>query len=312
MRHKRSDYQFNYGVALRQLNLSRDLGLEPDAREKPMQEIHSPVRSEVCRPEANCQFSGPAWHMNETYLKGTFHSKTQKRLRAWLTEVKCDCPHTLTPDSGLILGKYAWFGLCGAVVTSAYESLPDWLRTKIGGRYHFCFHVLMDQLSKRLHSTSRRPPFMVFERRDKVIGRTLDAFVEINKDGYSLGSIVFDTKENVPMLQTADFLVYEINRWLDEQIYLRVDSRVQIRKLAAQGKNRYEFLPYGYHDEETLSKLVARLEGDPDHEIWVPSNPQWWPDSWYPNYVKSKPNAEQKHLRKTLEWNQSRRTKKKK
>jgi hypothetical protein len=205
-----------------------------------------------------------------------------------------------------VLGKYAWFGLCGSVVTSAYDALPSWLKKRIGGRYHFCFHVLMHQLGERLHTTgSPLPPFMVFERKDKVIGRTLDDFAE--KCNFNLGAMVFDTKVNVPMLQTADFLVYEINRWLDDQLYANEKPRAQMRKLAAQNGKRYNFLLYGYHDEETLAGLVAILEGDPDHKIWI--RKQWWPDSWYPNYVKPKPNAEQKLLRKTLEWNQARRHK---
>jgi hypothetical protein len=207
-----------------------------------------------------------------------------------------------------ILKKYAWFGTCGSVMTSAYNGLPDWLKKRIGGRYHFCFHVLMHQISERMQSIhSRRSPFMVFERTDKVIGRTLDDFAKINQGAYGLGAIVFDTKENVPMLQTADFLVYEINRWLDEQLYAVGNPRVQIRKLAAQGNKRYEFLRSGYHDQETLAALVAGLESDPDHKIWV--HKQWWPDSWYPNYGKPKPDEHQKLLRKTLLWNQARRQK---
>jgi hypothetical protein len=206
-----------------------------------------------------------------------------------------------------ILGKYAWFGLCGSVVTSAYNALPNWLKQRIGGRYHFCFHVLMHQLSERMRSTSSRlPPFMVFERKDKVIGRTLDDFAE----HYRLGAMVFDTKENVPMLQTADFLVYEINRWLDEKIYSTNNPRVQIRTLAAQGKKRFEFLRYGYHDEETLTSLVALLESDRDHKIWIHN--RWWPDSWYPNYVKEANedrDKDRKLYRKSLEWNQARRHK---
>lgn len=206
-----------------------------------------------------------------------------------------------------ILGRYAWFGLCGSVVTSAYDALPDWLKTQIGGRYHFCFHVLMEQLSERMDSVSSPyPPFMVFERKDKVIGRTLDDFVERNE--YKLGGLVFDSKQNVPMLQTADFLVYEINRWLDGQLNSNQNPRIQIQKLAAAGKGRYHFLRYGYHDHETLTNLVKVLEADPDHKHWL-GRRQWWPDSWYPNYVKPKLDEEQKLLKKTLLWNQNRRAK---
>lgn len=206
-----------------------------------------------------------------------------------------------------ILGKYAWFGLCGSVETSAYDALPDWLKEKIGGRYHFCFHVLMRQLSDRMDSVvTKFRPFMVFERKDKVIGRTLDNLVEIND--YELGSLVFDTKKNVPMLQTADFLVYDFNRWLDGQLHSKQNPRIQMQKLVAAGKSRYHFLQFGYHDHETLTALVKWLEADPNHKIWL-GRKQWWPDSWYPNYVKPELNEEQKLLKKTLLWNQNRRQK---
>jgi len=206
-----------------------------------------------------------------------------------------------------LLAKYAWFGLCGSVVTGAYNALPDWLKARIGGRYHFCFHILMRQLSERMssiHSPFR--PFMVFERKDKVIGRTLDDFVELND--YELGGMVFDTKQNVPMLQTADFLVYDFNRWLDSQLNSKQNLRIQMRKLAAAGKSRYHFLQYGYHDGETLTNLVKWLEADPDHKIWL-GRKQWWPDSWYPNYVKPKLDEDRKLLKKTLLWNQNQRQK---
>jgi hypothetical protein len=186
-----------------------------------------------------------------------------------------------------ILKKYAWFGMCGSVVTSAYNELPDWLKKRIGGRYHFCFHVLMHQIAERMQSViSRLRPLMVFERKDKVIGRTLDDFAKL--DNYKLGTLTFGTAQQFPMLQTADFLVYEINRWLDGQLYSNKNPRIQIKKLAQAGKDRrYEFLRYGYHDEETLTGLVRLLESDPDHKIWL-GNKQWWPDSWYPNYVPEK------------------------
>ena len=209
-----------------------------------------------------------------------------------------------------ILAKYAWFGLCGSVATSAYDALPDWLKARIGGRYHFCFHVLMHQLSERMNNViSPLPPFMVFERYDKVIGRTLDDFAE--RYDYKLGTMVFDTNKNVPMLQTADFLVYEINRWLDDRINSKENPRIQIQNLVDAGKTRYDFLRYDYLDEETLTGLVALLERDPDHKIWIRN--QWWPDSWYPNYVKLEldeyKKRHRKRFRNMLQWNQNRRRK---
>ena len=62
-------------VALHQLDLSRHRTLEADARKKPMQEIHSAVGREVRRSKPNRQLSGTTWHLNESYLKGNFHSK---------------------------------------------------------------------------------------------------------------------------------------------------------------------------------------------------------------------------------------------
>jgi hypothetical protein len=224
------------------------------------------------------------------------------KVNKWSDQEYEDFIETLT----LILKKYAWFGICGSVVTADYNALPSWLKKRIGGRYHFCFHVLMHQLADRLRDTvSDLPPFMVFERKDKVIGRTLDDFVEIND--FRLGSMVFDTKPHVPMLQTADFLVYEINRLLGRQIYTGEQPRVQVRKLVGHAKKRYKFPRSGYHDKDTLAPLVKHLESDPDHKIW--NRDPWWPDSWYPNYVKPKPDKHQRLLRSDLLWNQAQRQK---
>jgi hypothetical protein len=224
-------------------------------------------------------------------LKGmdAFHASSFDhfvKVHKWSDEEYDDFIETLTA----ILKKYAWFGLCGSVVTSDYDALPPWLKKRIGGRYHFCFHVLMHQIAERMHSiVDRLPPLMVFERKDKVIGRSLAAFANLNN--YRLGTMTFATKQQCPMLQTADFLVYEVNRWLDDQLHSGKSPRIQIQKLATADKGRYKFLRYGYHDEETLSHLVARLESDPDHGIWLGRN-QWWPDSWYPNYVPEKPDPD--------------------
>jgi hypothetical protein len=72
-----------------------------------------------------------------------------------------------------ILRKYTWLGLSGSVVTSAYNDLPEWLKTKIGGRYHFCFQLVMNQLMKAMGNIiSKTPVPLVFERKDDIIDRS--------------------------------------------------------------------------------------------------------------------------------------------
>lgn len=205
-----------------------------------------------------------------------------------------------------ILKKYAWFGLSASVITADYNKLPAWLKKRIGDRYHFCFHALMHELQERLrHTTAPMPPLLFFEIKDKVIGRTLDDFVAMND--YNLGTLIFADKQCVPMLQTADFLVYEVNHWLDDRLLSgkRV-TRIQIKELVKASEDRYKFLRYVYHDAETLAALVETLESDPDHKIWRPGYIQWWPDSWYPNYKKPKLTREQKMLKEAVTWNQQR------
>jgi hypothetical protein len=176
-----------------------------------------------------------------------------------------------------VLGKRAWFGLSASVVAEAYEALPIWLKTRIGKRYHLRFYVLMHDLSERMHSViSRRLPFMAFERKDKVIGCTLANFAEIWDKNSELGSMIFDTVQHIPLLQVADFVVYEVGRWIDGGLYTHEPPRHQIEALAAKQreKDREEWLHYSYHDSETLQHLAEILESGTYHPR------QWWPDSW--------------------------------
>jgi hypothetical protein len=179
-----------------------------------------------------------------------------------------------------IVGKFAWFGVSGSVVTSAYDALPDWVRERIGDRYHFCFHVLMNQLKKRIESvTSPEPLNLTFEKKDHVIGRTT---TEYHRDyaGGIWGGLLFLDKTQAPLLQAADFLVYEMNKGIDIALHKHGPIRPALKAIGSLKKVRF-----GYHDAETLNNLVSALEKD-RNELpggWL-GEYVWWPAAWHRNY----------------------------
>ncbi len=133
------------------------------------------------------------------------------RVSKWSSDEYSDFVETLTD----ILAKYTSFGVSGSVLTSAYDNLPEWVRQRIGGRYHFCFHVVMHQLIMRLDSIIAPDALtLYFEHKDHIVGKTRADFKVYSAQDYhnQLDGLFFGTKERVPLLQTADFLVYEMNK----------------------------------------------------------------------------------------------------
>ena len=73
--------QFAHGVAvvaLGQPNIFRDCFLETNLSQKPVQQIDATVMRQALIAKRDAQFSGTFWHANESYLRGSFHSQTQK------------------------------------------------------------------------------------------------------------------------------------------------------------------------------------------------------------------------------------------
>lgn len=69
-----------------------------------MQEIHSAVGREVRRSKPNCHLPGATRHLNESYLKGSFHSKPTGTPPTPLRRLfRNRLPHSFTQDSGLIV-----------------------------------------------------------------------------------------------------------------------------------------------------------------------------------------------------------------
>lgn len=208
--------------------------------------------------------------LDKQYI-GQFHASDYKQLAPEFIE-------TLTG----IITKYAFFGVSGSVVTSAYNNLPQWVKKRVGGRYHFCFYVLMNELAKRMHNMIGPEQLtLVFEIKDDATGRALDNlrrdFSHRDFAGQQLDGFYFGSKEKFPLLQTADFLVYEMNRWITEALVQRKPPRTAIKHLARSRKVRF-----GYHDEETLSGWPALLGRDrKELEAGMPEGMIWWPESWH-------------------------------
>jgi hypothetical protein len=120
------------------------------------------------------------------------------------------------------------------------------------------------------------------------MGRILESFKKdyIAYDYHNqLDGFFFGSKEKFPLLQTADFLVYEMNKWIDNALYSDKPVRPQIEMLA-KGRKKLHSIYYGYHDEETLAGFPAILEQDREEVVaGMPSDLIWWPASWHRNYT---------------------------
>jgi hypothetical protein len=98
-----------------------------------------------------------------------------------------------------------------------------------------------------------------------------------------LGGFYFGSKDKFPLLQTADFLVYEMNKWIDNALHIGKPVRPQIEMLI-KARRRINAIHYQYYDEERLAELVLSLERDRSRvtagkPMWEP----WWPASWHKN-----------------------------
>ncbi len=186
-----------------------------------------------------------------------------------------------------IINENVWIGISGSVVVSAYDQLPEWVRKKIGGRYHFCFAVLMHTLRQRIEFlTTDEPLVLTFDRKDRVIGRALDDFNNILAEDYhnQFGPLWFDSKENSPLLQVADFLVYEVNHWVEDALYTGKSVRHALEKLGEKSKVHYR-----YHDSDTLEMLPGWLEMDREKLLAGKGVLDIWPPpSWFRNYKKNR------------------------
>jgi len=214
---------------------------------------------------------------------GVFHANEFNRYttaRKWSDEKK---DQFLAKLAGII-NENVWQGFSGSVVVSDYNQLPDWVRKQIGGRYHFCFGVLMHLLRQRTESLiTQEPMILTFDRKDRVSGRVVDDFNDILADNPNrFGPLWFDSKENSPLLQVADFLVYEINHWIDNALHTGKPVRPALKKLAEKPK-----IHYRYHDKDTLKGLPALLIKDRD-KLLAGRHPLdiWWPPSWHMSYEK--------------------------
>jgi Protein of unknown function (DUF3800) len=184
-----------------------------------------------------------------------------------------------------IANKYTWCGVSGSIIVSDYDSLPDWVRRKIGGRYHFAFAVIMHLLQLRMSNViSSEPTVLTFDRKDGVVGRVVEDFNDILADGSRLGPLFFDSKDRCPQLQVADLLVYEMNHYIDEALLARRNVRPALKEFAKRPK-----IHFRYHDAETLVGLPNLLEMDRAKiGAGKRSLDLWWPHSWHRNYRRPK------------------------
>jgi len=215
---------------------------------------------------------------------GEFHAADFEHyslLHGWSDQKRDDFLDKL----GTIINGHTWFGISGSVIVSAYDNLPDWVRDRIKDRYHFCFHVVMDLLLQRLASVwGGQPLILIFENKDKVKGRTQKDFQKIIEEDFhgQLGGFRFGTTANYPLLQLADFLVYEMNHGIDNALYLKKPVRKALNKIGEGRK-----VLFSYHDAETLKGLPALLEQDRE-KLEAGRERLWWPASWHKNYVPKK------------------------
>ena len=183
---------------------------------------------------------------------------------------------------GTIINDHTWFGISGSVVSSAYDNLPLWLHQRIGSSYRFCFYVVMDLLRKHWRNVwSQTPMALIFENRDDVRKKMKKVF---QKDAGDDFHCKFGTTANYPLLQVADFLVYEMNRGIDNALHVKKPVRKALDKIREGRK-----IIYGYHDAETLAELPAWLEQD--YKKLRGKDGVWWPCSWHKNYDSSKRNT---------------------
>jgi hypothetical protein len=180
-----------------------------------------------------------------------------------------------------------WMGISGSVVVSAYDSLPAWVKQRIGGRYHFAFAVAMHLLRSQLeYVVSNDPMILTFDRKDGVIGRVLDDFNDILAEDYrnQFGPLFFDSKEHCPFLQVADLLVYEMNHYLSDALFAGKSTRPALEKFSER-----PMIHFRYHDADTLADLPKWLEMD-RKKLEEGRQPLtlWWPPSWHRNYRRPK------------------------
>jgi hypothetical protein len=186
-----------------------------------------------------------------------------------------------------VINRHTWHGFGGSVVTADYNKLPSSVRKRIHSRYHFCFHVMMHLLRVQLESiVASESLALAFEQKDKVIGRILDDFDDILAEDYQdqLGPVIIGTKKKMPLLQVADFLVYETNLGLDSVLHQGKPIRPALEHLM-----QHRQMHYGYHDWSTLRHLPTFLEMDRDELLAGRSAlDAWWPASWHTNYKTKK------------------------
>jgi hypothetical protein len=123
--------------------------------------------------------------------------------RGWSTQ-KCD--EAIATLAG-IANDNTWMGISGSIIVSAYDSLPTWVRQRVGGRYHFAFAVAMHLLRSRMEFfVVKEQMVLTFDWKDGIIGRVLDDFNDMLADDYHnpfgplLGPLFFDSKERCPFL----------------------------------------------------------------------------------------------------------------
>lgn len=203
--------------------------------------------------------------------------------RGWSDSKRDEIVATL---AGLV-NEGIWQGISGSVVVADYDALSNWVRKRIGGRYHFCFAVATHLLRQRTESlVTNEPLVLTFDRRDGVIGRALDHFNEILASDYRnlFGPLFFDSKEHCLFLQMADLLVYEMNHFIGGALYRGAAVRPALEKIAEQPKVHYR-----YHDRDTLQDLPSLLEMDRGKlEAGRHTLDLWWPASWHRDYRRNK------------------------
>jgi hypothetical protein len=113
-------------------------------------------------------------------------------------------------------------------------------------------HLLRLQLENIIVSEALA---LFFEQKDKVIGRIVDDFDDILAEDRrgQLGPIVVGTKKQLPLLQVADFLVYEFNTGLDDFLHSSRPVRPALKRLMEPGK-----VHYVCHEPSAQSKQRVR------------------------------------------------------
>lgn len=187
------------------------------------------------------------------HMKDYAHSRGE--FQGW-SKVKRDSFCIALTDA---IHGHALFGLGGLVLIRDYDTIvPEALKHEIRHPWYFCFSVLMRGIRQSYKYLRPGRIRFVFDRNYEFQSTATEMFHRLK--GYNpehaerLDEIRFLPKDNIPALQAADFLAWEVRRYADHKFS---HSMRPIRK-SMEALTRGNRLLVGYYDADQFHDYVAR------------------------------------------------------